>query len=156
MKFFAVAMATALLVSACGTGESGTAATVSSTTVTTQPSSTTTSNPPTTSDVSTTTSISSTTTVAETYDVILEGGTEEIPEITVSGLDVFEVTLSETASISVLSSVDGDLHLHGYDLHFPLVAGEVTTVVFDATIPGIFEAELEEESLLLFEVEVSP
>ena len=44
--------------------------------------------------------------------------------------------------------------MHGYDLHFDAVAGEVTVVEFVADAPGIFEAELEEHSKLLFELEV--
>jgi hypothetical protein len=46
--------------------------------------------------------------------------------------------------------------MHGYDIFFDLVAGSVTTVTFDATIPGIFEAELEGSHTLAFELEITP
>lgn len=110
----------------------------------------------TTSVVTTSTTIEATTTTSPVYDVILEGGTDEIPELAITGPRRFQVALGDTLEISILSSVDDDLHVHGYDLYFALIPGEVTVVSFEAGIPGIFEAELEGSHQLIFELEVSP
>lgn len=86
----------------------------------------------------------------------MEGGTAEIPEVTVNGPAVFEFLPGDAVEITVLSSVDDEIHLHGYDLYFDARVGEVTVIDFVADVPGIFEVELETTHLLLFEIEVSP
>lgn len=48
------------------------------------------------------------------------------------------------------------LHVHGYDISRPLPAGETVPVSFKATIPGIFEIELEGSHVLLARLEVRP
>jgi hypothetical protein len=103
-----------------------------------------------------TTAGATTTTTAAEYDLIIEGGTAEDPGITTIGPDLFSYALGDEVSILVLSSVDDELHVHGYNLFFDLVAGQATQVTFDADIPGIFEAELEDNHVLLFELEVTP
>jgi len=54
------------------------------------------------------------------------------------------VGLGETVSITVTSLRADELHLHGYDLLVPLPAGRPAELRFRATIPGVFELELEE------------
>ncbi len=139
-----------LAISACGGTVVGETTTTGVMTATTPSTTATTTLAETTSTVE-----SSTTTVTE-YDITITGGTDESPELTVIGPDRFEFQLGAPVVITVLSSVDDELHLHGYDIFFDVAAGSVTTVEFVASIPGIFEAELEDSHTLLFEVEVSP
>lgn len=95
------------------------------------------------------------TTVAD-YDLTITGGSDGDPGLTVNGPDRFEFQLGDTVLITILSSIDDELHVHGYDIFFDVTAGSVTTLTFKASIPGIFEAELEDSHTLLFEVEVTP
>lgn len=46
------------------------------------------------------------------------------------------------------------VHVHGYDLLLDLEAGSSETLRFKADIPGVFEIELEENGLLLFQLQV--
>ena len=68
---------------------------------------------------------------------------EESPEITVNGPDAFEYSVGDEVAVTVLSSVDDEIHVHGYDHRFDAMAGEVTLVTFTADVFGIFEVELE-------------
>jgi hypothetical protein len=52
-------------------------------------------------------------------------------------------------------SVDGDeVHVHGYDTSVEAPAGKVVTVAFEATMPGIFEVELENSGIAIGKLEV--
>jgi hypothetical protein len=104
----------------------------------------------------TTTVAQTTTTIAEEPDVVLEGGTDEIPEIVVHGPDVFEHSVGEEIEITVLSSVEDEIHVHGYDHRFPALPSEVTVIEFTADVLGIFEVELEASHVRLFVIEVTP
>jgi hypothetical protein len=97
-----------------------------------------------------------TTTKAEEYDVVLEGGDEEVSEIVVHGPDVFEQTVGDEVAITVLSSVEDEIHVHGYDIRFDAAPSEVTVVAFTADVLGIFEVELENSHVRLFLIEVTP
>jgi hypothetical protein len=46
--------------------------------------------------------------------------------------------------------------VHGYDLMGDVAPGKPVTIAFKATAPGRFEVELEEHSLPIAELEVSP
>lgn len=59
-------------------------------------------------------------------------------------------------SISVISDTAGELHVHGYDLRFPIAASGTQEVSFEATAPGIFEIELEGSHAVLAQLEVRP
>jgi heme/copper-type cytochrome/quinol oxidase subunit 2 len=64
------------------------------------------------------------------------------------------VPLGSQVTVRVTSDVAEEVHVHGYDLHAdvgPGLAGEVT---FVAQVPGLFEVELEESKLFLFELAV--
>lgn len=143
-----------LLLAACSSPTSGSTSpttTVVDTTVASSPT-------PSSSTTITTGAIvedTTTTTVIE-YDVILEGGNEEIPEITVLGPDVFAHSVGDEVEITVLSSVDDEMHVHGYDLHFEVMASEVTVITFTADVFGIFDVELENSHFRLFSIEVTP
>jgi hypothetical protein len=74
----------------------------------------------------------------------------------VTGPEVIEVRVGSTVDLTISSSIDDVLHIHGYDLFFDLIAGEETPVDFVADVPGIFEVELEGGHVPVFDVEVTP
>ena len=49
-----------------------------------------------------------------------------------------------------------EVHVHGYDIKKDLVANETANVSFDASIPGIFEIELEQSGTPLGRLKVEP
>lgn len=60
----------------------------------------------------------------------------------------------DQVTITVTSDVADEIHLHGYDLSAPVGPDALGTLTFQATIPGVFELELEELGTLLFTVQV--
>ncbi|WP_436792718.1 hypothetical protein [Actinospongicola halichondriae] len=81
-------------------------------------------------------------------------------EVTVDGGEVAgggrtKVALGDPVTIRVTSDVADHIHLHGYDVMVDVAAGETVDLTFDATIPGVFEVELEESGLQLLELEIS-
>lgn len=144
-----VAMA-GLLVVSCG-GETGETTTTIAETTTTQLATSTT-----TQLATSTTSEDTTTSTSPAPDIVISGGTADDPDILIEGPDLFSIGLGDEVLIRIQSAVAGELHVHGYDLFFDLVAGGVTEVMFPAEIPGIFEAELEGTHTLVFEIEVAP
>jgi hypothetical protein len=110
----------------------------------------------TTTVVVTTTAADTTTTTAVEYDVVVEGGDIEGSEISVHGPDVFEQIVGDEVAITVLSSVEDEIHVHGYDVRFDAAPSEVTVVAFTADVMGIFEVELEDSHVSLFLIEVTP
>jgi hypothetical protein len=142
-----VLMAVLLVITACGVG--GDAA--STTTSTQAPSSSTTTTPTTTSTVpapTTTAGLSPTTTTTQPIDVTLEGGTVTWPGRVTA-------ILGDQVSVWVLSDVDAEIHVHGYDLFFDATAGVPIEVSLLADLPGIFEVEVEGSHTLLFDLEVT-
>lgn len=65
-----------------------------------------------------------------------------------------EVALGDPVAISVTSDIADEVHLHTYDLMVDVAAGETVTLEFSATIPGIFEMELESAHLQVLELVV--
>ena len=65
-----------------------------------------------------------------------------------------EVELGKTVALVILSDANDELHVHGYELVRPITAGKELTLEFVADIPGVFEVELEETGLHLFELRV--
>ena len=63
------------------------------------------------------------------------------------------VSLGEEVAVRVSGAGSDHVHVHGYDLFVDLVdgAGELT---FTASIPGVFEIELEDSGTLLVQMEV--
>ena len=64
------------------------------------------------------------------------------------------VALGDTVTMRVSGNTEDEVHIHGYDLYIHLTegAGELT---FEASIPGVFEVELEGSHTLLIRLEVS-
>lgn len=66
-----------------------------------------------------------------------------------------EVALGDEVTIRVESDFVDEAHLHGYDIHADVGPGASGEFSFEATIPGIFELELEDSRILLGELVVS-
>jgi hypothetical protein len=60
----------------------------------------------------------------------------------VSGPDIIRVRQGETLHLRLLSDHDAELHLHGYDLHLHLRAGEPREWIILAEHGGRFEYEM--------------
>jgi hypothetical protein len=65
------------------------------------------------------------------------------------------VALGDQVTLRVTSDVADHVHLHGYDVLVDVAAGEPAELTFEATIPGVFEAELEDSRIPLVELEIS-
>ena len=134
-----------LFASACGGGTDATTTTPSTvpTTPTTVPTTTTTTN------AATISTVGETTTTGQEIDVIVDAGE-------VSGPGRFTFTVGDPVSIWMLSDVDAEIHVHGYDLFFEAMAGVPIEIALTADVPGIWEVELEETHVPLFVLEVTP
>lgn len=64
------------------------------------------------------------------------------------------VNLGDTVTLRVSGNSRDEVHIHGYDLFVRLEDG-AGELVFDASIPGVFEVELEGSHTLLIRLEVS-
>ena len=68
--------------------------------------------------------------------------------------DRVEVSTNDIVAVTIYADVTGTSHVHGYDLFLDVAANEAATIRFDATIPGIFEVDVEETGTRLFERQV--
>jgi hypothetical protein len=53
---------------------------------------------------------------------------------------------NDNVTINITSDTDGEVHLHGYDIHFETRAGQVVSKTFKAVNTGDFEIEWESTS----------
>jgi hypothetical protein len=103
--------------------------------------------------------------------VVLEGSGDEeatssaakgVPVVVVAGGEprggVQELTYNagEPIRFRVRSDVADEVHFHGYDVGKEIAAGGTVSFAVPATIPGIFEVELEEAGEQIAEVTVEP
>ena len=65
------------------------------------------------------------------------------------------VPLGTPVTMSVTSDVADEIHVHGYDRKAEIPAGGTASVSFTATVPGVFEVELEQSKLQLLQLQVS-
>lgn len=72
----------------------------------------------------------------------------------VSGGGRVEVAVGDRVAIVVDADVPDRLHVHGYDVYGDVAAGSPARVVFVAGAPGVFEVELEDGGIPVFELEV--
>jgi len=74
---------------------------------------------------------------------------------TITGGGRVPVKLGTSVTLEVTSDVADEVHVHGYDLMQDVTPDGPATVTFDATIPGVFEVELEElgQQLLTLQVQ---
>lgn len=64
------------------------------------------------------------------------------------------VKRGDKVRIRVQSDHAEEVHLHGYDLSEDVAPGKPATIDFTADAPGVFEVELEQARLKLFELQV--
>lgn len=63
---------------------------------------------------------------------------------------------NDVVTVNLTSDMDGEVHLHGYDIHFDNKAGVVTVEKFTADKTGDFPIEWESTSTPLGHLVVSP
>ena len=138
----AAGVAASLLAAGCGgdsTDASGSTETVASTApepVTTTP---------------TTTAPQTTTTAGpKTITVVLENAAPT------GGIKRATVAKGDSVVLVVHSDVADEVHLHGYNLSTDVPAGGVARIRFVATVPGRFEAELEQRGVQIADLTVTP
>ena len=73
----------------------------------------------------------------------------------VGGVPRFEVSVGDLVRVTVTSDVDDEVHLHVYNLVVTVDAGVPTVLDLEATVPGVFEAELHHAGFRVFELQVS-
>nr|WP_246324586.1 hypothetical protein [Petropleomorpha daqingensis] len=81
-------------------------------------------------------SSSSSSAAGRTIEVTYAGGA-------ITGGGRIPVELGSPVTLRVTSDVADEVHVHGYDLMQDVTPDAPATVTFDATIPGVFEVELE-------------
>jgi hypothetical protein len=64
------------------------------------------------------------------------------------------VSRGDKVRIRVEADRAEEVHVHGYDLKQPVAPGKPAVIEFTADAPGVFEVELEEAALKLFELQV--
>jgi FtsP/CotA-like multicopper oxidase with cupredoxin domain len=64
------------------------------------------------------------------------------------------VDLGQKVRVQVQADRAEEVHVHGYDLKKDVAPGKPAVIEFTADVPGVFEVELEESSLRLFELQV--
>ena len=114
--------------------------------------------PTTTTTVGTTTPTTSTT-VTTTTTTGGPGPVEIVVSVEAGSVDGggrIRVELDTEVRLIVSVDIADEMHVHGYDLFVDVIPGTPATLEFEATIPGIFEVELESLGLVLLELVVEP
>ncbi len=83
-----------------------------------------------------------------TFNVTVTGGKSMSP-------DTLTAHHNDTITINLTSDTDGEVHLHGYDIHFETKAGQVVSQTFKADKSAEFEIEWESTSTHLGHLVVS-
>lgn len=102
------------------------------------------------------TEVASTPPSSSTTSTTIESGVLQLE--VVAGGDVVELaaTLEDEVRLTVYAEVVDEVHVHGYDIHADVAPGEPAVLEFVASIPGIFEVELEDSGSLIAELRVDP
>jgi hypothetical protein len=74
----------------------------------------------------------------------------------VQGPTTFSATQGDRVRIIVHADVSDEVHFHGYDLMSDVTPEQPARIDFVADVPGVFECELENAGIPLFELEISP
>lgn len=108
---------------------------------------------------------STTTTVATTTATTVPPTTETDPPGVVIDLAITDgsveggvrreaARVGQWVTLRVSGNASDEVHIHGYDLYIELVEGQ-GRLTFEASIPGLFEVELEGTHTLVLQLEVS-
>jgi heme/copper-type cytochrome/quinol oxidase subunit 2 len=114
----------------------------------------------TTTVASTTTTTSAEPTSTEEPTTTTAGFSGTLIEAKVTGDQVdtasrrVRVSRGEKVRIQVEADHAEEVHVHGYDLKKNVAPGKPAVIEFTADAPGVFEVELEEAALKLFELQV--
>lgn len=74
----------------------------------------------------------------------------------ISGPRAITLRQGETITLRLVSDREGEVHVHGYDLHVRLRPNEPTTLTFVAKLTGRFAYELHRPPIELGVLEVYP
>ncbi len=74
----------------------------------------------------------------------------------VSGPEIIKLTEGDKLTLRVTSDTGDEMHLHGYNLHLDLTAGQTGELSFTANRSGRFEYELHHAHTALGVIEVYP
>jgi heme/copper-type cytochrome/quinol oxidase subunit 2 len=106
----------------------------------------------------TTTSAEPTSTAEPTNTTAGFSGTLIEAKVTGSEVDTasrrVKVSRGDKVRIQVEADHTEEVHVHGYDLKKDVAPGKPAVIEFTADAPGVFEVELEEAALKLFELQV--
>jgi hypothetical protein len=88
------------------------------------------------------------------------GGQPRTINVTVTGAEGMNpsdwaANQNDTVTVNIKSDMDGELHLHGYNIHFETKAGQTITQTFQADKSGMFPIEWESTSAALGRLVVS-
>lgn len=94
------------------------------------------------------------------YATQSRGGGSKTIEVTVTAASHMEpptwtANQNQTLTVNIKSDTDGEVHLHGYDIHFDTKAGQTVTQTFKADKTGSFPIEWEDTSTSLGQLVVS-
>jgi hypothetical protein len=84
-----------------------------------------------------------------TVDVTVTGGKTMQPRD-------WKANQNDTVMVTIKSDKDGEVHLHGYDIHFETKAGQTVSQTFKADKSGTYPIEWERTSTDLGQLVVSP
>jgi cytochrome c oxidase assembly protein Cox11 len=89
------------------------------------------------------------------------GGQSVTRNVTVTGGSSMKpsqlsVNQNDTVTINITSDMDGEVHLHGYDIAFDTKAGQVVSHTFKAVNSGDWPMEWESTSTPLGDLKVNP
>ena len=132
-----------VLVAGCGGGDDDGGQAAATTTVTSVVATSTTGSPSTSEAPTTTAGFSGTLIEAKVTGSNVETASRRV-----------RVDRGEKVRIRVQADRDEEVHLHGYDLSQDVAPGRPAPIEFTADAPGVFEVELEEARLKLFELQV--
>jgi ABC-type glycerol-3-phosphate transport system substrate-binding protein len=103
-----------------------------------------------------------TTTTAETETTTTEAATPTVVSIVIvdgvpkDGIVRESVDKGDRVVLVVKSDVADEIHVHGYDIMRDVTAGGTARLPFTATLPGVFEVELEDHGVQIAELTVNP
>jgi hypothetical protein len=132
-----------VLVAGCGGGDDDGGQAAAATTATTVAATTTTEAPSTGGETTTTAGFSGTVIEAKVTGDKVDTASRRV-----------RVDRGERVRIRVEADRDEEVHVHGYDLKQDVAPGKPATIEFTADAPGVFEVELEQAALRLFELQV--
>ena len=104
--------------------------------------------------------------IGATTTIMVTGGDDLVPPdrsflvevadgTVVGGVPRFEASVGDLVRVTVTSDVGDEVHLHVYGLVVTVDASTPAVLDLEATVPGVFEAELHHAGFRVFELQVS-